>query len=66
MTEFKPGDVVSLKSGGMPMTISYLYNGKFGCQWHNKEGMPCKDDYLPEMLMAFAGTPGGWYLSLGT
>jgi uncharacterized protein YodC (DUF2158 family) len=42
MSEFKPGDVVQLKSGGPKMTISEaspgLRAGHWNCVWFNHEG----------------------------
>lgn len=36
--QFKPGDVVQLKSGGPQMTISFYQNdlGSYVCQWFVK------------------------------
>lgn len=31
--QFKPGDVVELKSGGPQMTISYISGDKVDCVW---------------------------------
>jgi uncharacterized protein YodC (DUF2158 family) len=31
--EFKPGDVVALKSGGPRMTIKFIENGEASCTW---------------------------------
>ena len=35
--QFKPGDVVQLKSGSVLMTVvKYIKEGKLECQWQNE------------------------------
>ena len=39
--EFKEGDVVQLKSGGLKMVIEDVYNSNYptaDCQWFSKDG----------------------------
>lgn len=36
MAEFKPGDVVTLKSGGPPMTITHVERNDAWCEWFNR------------------------------
>jgi uncharacterized protein YodC (DUF2158 family) len=38
--EFKPGDVVELKSGGLPMTVVDCNAQGVSCQWQDAEGRP--------------------------
>jgi uncharacterized protein YodC (DUF2158 family) len=33
--DFEPGDVVSLKSAGEPMTVEGVSDGKVNCVWMN-------------------------------
>lgn len=62
--EFKPGDVVYLKSGGAPMTVRmHLKHGEFvrfdeaelgvHCDWIAEDGMLQKAVFLPEQLTDF-------------
>jgi uncharacterized protein YodC (DUF2158 family) len=37
---FKPGDVVELKSGGVPMTVIDCNGQGVNCQWQDAEGRP--------------------------
>lgn len=38
MSEFKPGDVVQLKSGGPIMTVKFLdEDGDIYCEWFDKK-----------------------------
>jgi uncharacterized protein YodC (DUF2158 family) len=36
MEDFKPGDVVQVKSGGPSMTIASIEGGQALCQWFDK------------------------------
>ncbi|WP_316827430.1 DUF2158 domain-containing protein [Pedobacter miscanthi] len=36
--EIKPGDVVTLKSGGAAMTVNAINNGKLSCVWTLDDG----------------------------
>lgn len=36
--ELKPGDVVMLKSGGHPLTVAEVNDGKVVCVWMGNEG----------------------------
>jgi uncharacterized protein YodC (DUF2158 family) len=36
--ELKPGDVVILKSGGHPLTVAEVNDGKVVCVWMGNEG----------------------------
>lgn len=49
--QFKVGDVVSLKSGGYPMTITRGTNheGTVECGWFNHQGL-CSDTVPAEAL----------------
>lgn len=38
--EFKPGDVVVLKSGGPRMTVSSLDGNRVWCVWFDGAGVP--------------------------
>lgn len=37
---FRPGDIVELKSGGLPMTVVGLNAQGVNCQWQDAEGRP--------------------------
>ena len=37
---FKPGDIVELKSGGLPMTVVDCNLQGVNCQWQDAEGRP--------------------------
>ena len=37
---FKPGDIVQLKSGGLPMTVVGHERHGVSCQWQDAEGRP--------------------------
>ena len=53
MEEFKPGDVVRLKSGGPPMTCESGVNeyGRVFCQWFDKNGRHDSRGFLPAVLV---------------
>ena len=36
--EFKPGDVVTLKSGGHPLTVAEVHEDTVACLWMGIEG----------------------------
>ena len=36
--EFKPGDVVTLKSGGHPLTVAEVHEDTVACLWMGMEG----------------------------
>lgn len=36
--ELKPGDVVTLKSGGHPLTVAEVHEDKVACLWMGGEG----------------------------
>ncbi|PZU29860.1 MAG: DUF2158 domain-containing protein [Stenotrophomonas sp.] len=38
--EFKPGDVVVLRSGGPKMTVSSLEGSRVWCVWFDAAGVP--------------------------
>jgi uncharacterized protein YodC (DUF2158 family) len=50
--EFKPGDVVMLKSGGPEMTVTGVKDGKVGAVWYrgrDQDYMTCRFD--PALLV---------------
>jgi uncharacterized protein YodC (DUF2158 family) len=49
---FKPGDVVTLKSGGQPMTVAAVDGDKVECIWIGEEG-----DFFRETIPAVALEP---------
>jgi uncharacterized protein YodC (DUF2158 family) len=53
MEEFKPGDVVRLKSGGPPMTCESGPNedGLVTCQWFDKNGRIEGRRFYPAVLV---------------
>jgi uncharacterized protein YodC (DUF2158 family) len=57
---FKPGDVVVLKSGGPPMTVSQCDQDSFGgemtvwCSWFEKN-KPMKDTFPAAVVKIYEG-----------
>jgi len=53
MEEFKPGDVVRLKSGGPPMTCEKGVNedGLVTCEWFDKNGRIEGRRFFPAVLV---------------
>lgn len=47
---FKPGDIVELKSGGPDMTISSIENGSVFCQWFDSKSEPQGRSYTLAVL----------------
>lgn len=39
MSMFQIGDVVGLKAGGPPMTVSRFYEGSVSCQWFSRDDL---------------------------
>jgi uncharacterized protein YodC (DUF2158 family) len=53
MESFNSGDVVQLKSGGLPMTIGEFTtdgSGKALCYWQDKDGDPQSHWFAPVVL----------------
>lgn len=51
--QFKIGDVVRLKSGGPPMTVTYVseeYGRKLSCRWFVQGHEVRQDQFPPEAL----------------
>lgn len=49
--DFKVGDVVHLKSGGLPMTVSEVNDaGMVECTWFDKDGIVKKHYFLQVIL----------------
>jgi uncharacterized protein YodC (DUF2158 family) len=59
MAEFKPGDVVKLKSGGPAMTIAkygkYSDGEKALCEWFDGKGEVKRDTFADYQLVAVKG-----------
>lgn len=51
MPEFKPGDIVQLRSGGQYMTVSFVDGDMIRCDWHDLRGKPHSENYSPEQLV---------------
>ena len=62
---FKPGDVVMLKSGGVPMTISKVGFDRTSvgghpvpdsvwCHWHDREGRHDQGEFHPDLLIRYS------------
>lgn len=43
--EIKPGDIVTLKSGGPKMTVSWIEEGSAYCQWFDPKMEPRGESY---------------------
>jgi uncharacterized protein YodC (DUF2158 family) len=51
MTDFAPGDVVRLKSGGPAMTIDGIENGHCVCLWFGNDNMELQRRHImPHVL----------------
>jgi uncharacterized protein YodC (DUF2158 family) len=48
--EFKPGDTVTLKSGGPRMTIAVVYGQSAFCEWFAEDPQPqCRSFFLASL-----------------
>ena len=47
--QFKPGDVVTLKSGGPPMTVTKREGGRVWCEWF--DGKATQGRYFDEIAL---------------
>lgn len=43
--EIKAGDIVMLKSGGPPMTVAWVEDGKAYCEWFDSRKEPRGQQY---------------------
>ncbi len=60
MAEFKVGDVVTLKSGGPDMTVSYIDDkGHLSVRWFDNENKPQSASYPPGVLKLKDPKAGG-------
>ena len=61
--EFKVGDVVTLKSGGPPMTVNEVLNmsedtkGCIKCRWFDVKKQLKKGEFSPDSLEVSKGEP---------
>lgn len=55
--KFKTGDVVTLKSGGIPMTIFAFQYPNINCIWHDVNGQQQMKGYLYECLVLYDELP---------
>ncbi len=53
---FATGDVVRLKSGGFPMTVSSDEGSALECLWHDANGQPHTEEYRGETLVKATAT----------
>jgi len=53
MTDFAPGDIVRLKSGGPKMTVLSLENGSVTCKWFDRNGKLHTDEFAAVLLETF-------------
>lgn len=51
--ELKPGDVVMLKSGGQPLTVSEVHEDEISCVWIGEEGELFRET-LPAAVLELA------------
>jgi uncharacterized protein YodC (DUF2158 family) len=52
--ELKPGDVVTLKSGGHPLTVAEVHEDTVACLWMGAEGELFRET-LPLAVLELAG-----------
>lgn len=63
--EIQKGDVVRLKSGGPPMTVTYIgpqYEGgenRAWCEWFNEKNSPCAKDFALAAVEKVQPSPKG-------
>lgn len=52
------GDVLKLKSGSMPMTVTEVYveDGVVDLVWHDVHGQPCAANRIPVACLVAAST----------
>ncbi|WP_353221109.1 DUF2158 domain-containing protein [Salinisphaera sp. S4-8] len=48
--QIQPGDIVTLKSGGPEMTVSWVEEGDALCQWFDSKNMPQSQVYALVVL----------------
>lgn len=49
--DFKAGDVVKLKSGGLPMTIAWINSGEARCEWFDTKYEPQARSFALALLV---------------
>lgn len=59
MTEFTPGDVVRLKSGGPKMTVLETQSSAVTCKWFDRNGKLHSDGFETALLEAFISKAPG-------
>ena len=57
MPEFEKGDVVQLKSGGPPITVSDIEEEDVWCEWFDKKGVHHKEVFDVAMLIKVEKDP---------
>jgi uncharacterized protein YodC (DUF2158 family) len=51
--DFKPGDVVIVRSGGVPMTVSKIVGDEIHCQWLDAKQKAQKGSFDAAVLKPF-------------
>jgi uncharacterized protein YodC (DUF2158 family) len=58
MNNFRSGDIVSLRSGGVHMTVATIAENSVTCQWYNAiSGKVEKETFFYQMLRPGATAP---------
>lgn len=55
--DFKPGDIVQLKSGGKPMTVRMIDGSDVKCMWSDSKGAILNDVFPASVLTLFRPSP---------
>lgn len=58
MKEFKPGDIVRLKSGGRDMTVGYQHGDSVTCYYDCGHGIDVHE--IPVCALSLVGARGEW------
>jgi|LauGreDrversion4_2_1035121.scaffolds.fasta_scaffold4794067_1 uncharacterized protein YodC (DUF2158 family) len=55
MPQFKPGDIVMLKSGGPTMIVSRVLDDAVVCEWFDSKQTPHIREFVPETIEIYTG-----------
>ena len=55
---WKPGDLVQVKSGGLPMTVASIEMGMVICEWFDKDHKQASGVWSPSVLEKYEKPTG--------